>query len=174
MERYLNAYDPVINSINGQEMWPRPNLPPILPPHYQPQPGRPKKLRRRDPNSPMKKTSKRKLYKMSKTVAKVYKCGLCKKTGYNKRAYPLNTAQKENKTTTAIEAVVDNLHERSVNEETATDANTKSASVEVTVELVQMPTQTQQEHQLGTLKVGTVRLLQPIVGIVGPSRLGVL
>ncbi|KAL3498680.1 hypothetical protein ACH5RR_041412 [Cinchona calisaya] len=58
----------------------------------------------------------------------------------------------------------------------------------VTVEPVQLPTQTQQEHQLGTLEglfesqkdrianleVGTVRSFQPIVGIVGPNHQGVL
>ncbi|KAL3530180.1 hypothetical protein ACH5RR_009502 [Cinchona calisaya] len=74
------------------------------------------------------------------------------KAGHNKRACPLNTAQKENEASTAIGAVAENLHECSVNEETANDVNIESASIEVTVEPFQLPTQTQLKHQLGTLE----------------------
>lgn len=87
-EAYLKAYDPVINPINGPGMWPRTNLPPTLPPHYNIYPGRPKKPRRKGLDSPIKK-NKNGADKLSRAVGKGQnKCGHCKVQGHSRKSCP--------------------------------------------------------------------------------------
>lgn len=42
-ETYLKAYTPVVYPMNGQKMWSTTGRPPIQPPNYHKQLGRPKK-----------------------------------------------------------------------------------------------------------------------------------
>ena len=46
---YLNAYNPMIYPINGYKMWPKSGFTRVLPPLQRRKPGRPRKLRVRDP-----------------------------------------------------------------------------------------------------------------------------
>ncbi|KAL3513770.1 hypothetical protein ACH5RR_026487 [Cinchona calisaya] len=87
---YLKAYDPIIKPINEPEMWPDLKLRLILPPRYRPQPRRPKRSRKRQPDSLVKKTSKKGIQKLSRAVSKNYnKCSKCKKIGHNRKTCPL-------------------------------------------------------------------------------------
>ncbi|VVA41509.1 PREDICTED: EUGRSUZ_B01037, partial [Prunus dulcis] len=45
-EAYLRAYEPMIMPMTRQDQWMKINLPPLLPPKYHKQPGRPKKTRK--------------------------------------------------------------------------------------------------------------------------------
>ncbi|XP_028114377.1 uncharacterized protein LOC114312339 [Camellia sinensis] len=49
-ETYMASYEPLIYFINGSEIWPKSVLDASLPPKVKKQPGRPKKLRRREAN----------------------------------------------------------------------------------------------------------------------------
>ncbi|KAL3523086.1 hypothetical protein ACH5RR_015920 [Cinchona calisaya] len=69
-EMFLSAYEPVINPINSPRMRPDTKMPPLFPSHYWVQLGRPKNARKRDPDSPVKKTSKNKLQKLSRAIGK--------------------------------------------------------------------------------------------------------
>ncbi|MCI30564.1 hypothetical protein A2U01_0051774, partial [Trifolium medium] len=50
IEKYRECYSEGITPINGEDMWPKTDFPDILPPAYKRGPGRPKKLRRRQPD----------------------------------------------------------------------------------------------------------------------------
>ena len=47
-EKYITAYTFYIQPFVGKDMWPKTNMPPILPPDVHKVPGRPKKSRRKD------------------------------------------------------------------------------------------------------------------------------
>jgi len=49
-EAYEACYGSPISPINGQQLWPKSNGPQILPPIFKTPPGRPRKLRRREPD----------------------------------------------------------------------------------------------------------------------------
>ncbi|WVZ07385.1 hypothetical protein V8G54_020731 [Vigna mungo] len=77
---YVTCYAPEIVPINGQQMWPTSeNTPLLLPPIYKTPPGRPKKLRRREADEPVRHT------KLSKKQA-IMKCSSCKEYGHNVRS----------------------------------------------------------------------------------------
>src|SRR4051812_7978576 len=46
---YAKCYNYSVSPINGQDMWPEVDMEEMLPPSYKRGPGRPKKLRRREP-----------------------------------------------------------------------------------------------------------------------------
>ncbi|CAL8151536.1 unnamed protein product [Prunus armeniaca] len=46
---YLSSYEPMVRPIPSMDQWQRTNWPPIKPPPYKKQPGRPKKLRNKEP-----------------------------------------------------------------------------------------------------------------------------
>lgn len=93
-DMYIRAYSPVINPFNGSQMWPKINLPPILPPRFHVQPGRPKKARRREPDSPIKK-SKSGADRVSRAVGKGHnKCGYCRVRGHSRKTCPTLIAEK--------------------------------------------------------------------------------
>lgn len=87
---YLYAYAPMINPINGQDLWPRSSNIPLQPPYYTKQPGRPKKARRRAPDSPVRRKTKRGSTRIPRVTVGPgrYKCGKCNKTGHNKTTCP--------------------------------------------------------------------------------------
>jgi len=77
-EAYKVCYGPRITPINGQELWPRTNSTPILPPSFKPPPGRPKKLRKREADENMSHSKAgRKPMRM--------KCNKCNQYGHNSR-----------------------------------------------------------------------------------------
>ncbi|XP_007227226.2 uncharacterized protein LOC18790575 [Prunus persica] len=48
-EAYLSSYEPMVHPIPSMDQWQRTNWPPIIPPPYKKQPGRPKKSRNKGP-----------------------------------------------------------------------------------------------------------------------------
>lgn len=76
---YQDCYDQVISPINGQNKWPKTNYPEILPPQFKRGPGRPKKLRRREPDEERMENGK---WSRAHTTTR---CKRCLKVGHNKR-----------------------------------------------------------------------------------------
>ena len=76
---YIDCYEPIIEPINGQNMWGPSGLPPVQPPIKRRPPGRPKKKRTLEPNEPRSHRKKRGL-----GISK--QCKLCGKLGHNKRS----------------------------------------------------------------------------------------
>nr|POE65458.1 hypothetical protein CFP56_49537 [Quercus suber] len=75
---YKACYEPVIDQINGQNIWTPIGLPPMQPPIKRRSPGRPKKKRAREPNEPSKGHSK------GLGISK--RCKSCGNIGHNKRS----------------------------------------------------------------------------------------
>nr|POE82128.1 hypothetical protein CFP56_60370 [Quercus suber] len=75
---YKACYEPVIDPINGQNIWTPIGLPPMQPPIKRRSPGRPKKKRAREPNEPSKGHSK------GLGISK--RCKSCGNIGHNKRS----------------------------------------------------------------------------------------
>jgi len=95
-QTYMRCYDHGISPINGKNMWPKTNDPDILPPQYKRGPGRPKKLRRREPddgNGPR--------WRRSYTT---HRCNKCFAYGHNSRTCKL-PKPKECATTTTVDVV---------------------------------------------------------------------
>ncbi|KAI5338966.1 hypothetical protein L3X38_018238 [Prunus dulcis] len=66
----------------NEELWERTNFPPILPPVYHKQPGRPKKVRAREKDEkPAASTGS----KLSRSFHVKIKCSICGEQGHNKR-----------------------------------------------------------------------------------------
>lgn len=74
---YLRAYGVPIEPIRGEDMWPKSNADPIVPPKLRIMPGRPKKKRRREINEVIVKN---KYTRKGRTMT----CTVCKNTGHNK------------------------------------------------------------------------------------------
>ncbi|KAJ1386596.1 hypothetical protein SESBI_40646 [Sesbania bispinosa] len=78
----------VIAPINGEQLWPKTGGEPILPPAYKPSAGRPKKLRRREPDESQNPTRLRR-------GGNTTRCGRCQNLGHNSRSCttpPVNPA----------------------------------------------------------------------------------
>ncbi|KAL3537235.1 hypothetical protein ACH5RR_000601 [Cinchona calisaya] len=97
-EAYLRSYEPVVNPVSGHNGWPKTGLV-VQPPNYGRGPGRPKKLRRKDPEElrksrPIVNPNKPNL--SSKVGGKI-RCSYCQeyaghnKTSCPKRAFDLGT-----------------------------------------------------------------------------------
>ncbi|KAK6127151.1 hypothetical protein DH2020_039116 [Rehmannia glutinosa] len=86
--------------VNGPDLWPKCDLPEPLLPKYENRPGRPKKLRRRQPDEPPVGTSSTKLPKHQKFV----KCRKCGAIGHNSR-----TCKSPNQTESATSNAPVNL-----------------------------------------------------------------
>lgn len=80
-ESYALCYGQTISPINGPLKWPETDDVEILPPMYKQGPGRPKKLRRREPDEP----NPTKLRRSNTTN----KCRRCNSLGHNSRRCPL-------------------------------------------------------------------------------------
>ena len=76
---YQDCYDQIISPINGQNKWPKTNFPEVLPPQFKRGPGRPKKLRRREPDEERMENGK---WSRAHTTTK---CKRCLKVGHNNR-----------------------------------------------------------------------------------------
>lgn len=81
-ETYALCYGHSISPINGPLKWPETDDVEILPPMYKQGPGRPKKLRRREPDEPTNPTKVRR-------TNTVNKCRRCNTYGHNSRRCPL-------------------------------------------------------------------------------------
>lgn len=88
---YLDCYDQTITPINGQKMWPKTELPCILPPNYKHGHGRPKKLRRREPDEGSQGNWKRN--------STTHRCKKCLKYGHNARTCKVPNPVKEKEAT---------------------------------------------------------------------------
>ncbi|KAL0315334.1 UNVERIFIED_CONTAM: hypothetical protein Sradi_5411600 [Sesamum radiatum] len=88
---YLRCYEHAIQEVNGAEVWPKCELPPPLPPKYENKPGRPKKMRRRQPDEPPAATNTTRLKKCLKSL----KCGKCGVVGHNARTCNKRSGQAE-------------------------------------------------------------------------------
>ncbi|XP_019154820.1 PREDICTED: uncharacterized protein LOC109151316 [Ipomoea nil] len=102
VESYLSTYEHAIMPITSSEMWPKTGLPPPLPPKYKAQPGRPKKLRKRDKAE--KETSKSTTKLRKKGQKK--RCSVCGKTGHNKSTCNKNKTP----TTSSSQQVQQQIH----------------------------------------------------------------
>lgn len=75
-EAYELNYGPTISPINGQNKWPTTEDPDILPPKHKRGPGRPRKLRRREPDEGQDSIRLRR-------QGTRYRCGTCNEQGHN-------------------------------------------------------------------------------------------
>ncbi|CAL8138909.1 unnamed protein product [Prunus armeniaca] len=72
-EAYLRAYEPMIMPMTSQDQWMKINLPPLLPPKYHKQAGRPKKTRKQVVDEPKQPVNP---YKLPRYIIPL-KCGNC-------------------------------------------------------------------------------------------------
>lgn len=77
-DAYIATYAHGISPINGQKLWEPTEDPTILPPLYKRGPGRPKKLRRRDPHEDTEE-------RLNRGVAR-HRCSRCGQFGHNLRS----------------------------------------------------------------------------------------
>ncbi|MCI38202.1 hypothetical protein A2U01_0059430, partial [Trifolium medium] len=85
---YKDCYDQIISPINGENRWPKTEFPHVLPPQFKRGPGRPKKLRRRDPDEGRRENGK---WSRSNTRNNCKRCG---RPDHNKKTCK-NPAVKE-------------------------------------------------------------------------------
>jgi len=90
-ETWRKTYEPYINPTTSQEFWEKTNLPPINPPPYKRPPGRPKKVRRKDPDESQHSCKIKRVY--DKTT-----CSKCGGKGHNAmscKGEPVNNPTEE-------------------------------------------------------------------------------
>ena len=101
---YIDCYKPIIEPINGQNMWKASGLPPVQPPIKRRPPGRPKKKRALEPDEPRS-------HKKNRDLGISKQCKLCRKLGRNKRSCKgevggnsslLGSASQANRTTRRV------------------------------------------------------------------------
>ncbi|CAL2270221.1 unnamed protein product [Prunus armeniaca] len=78
-ETFLNAYENIIQPVNGMDLWERTDFLEILPPKYNRQPGRPPKVRRKESGEKETKTGRKKVGRYQDSL----KCGTCGQNGHN-------------------------------------------------------------------------------------------
>ncbi|KAL0284342.1 UNVERIFIED_CONTAM: hypothetical protein Sangu_2830500 [Sesamum angustifolium] len=100
--------------VNGAELWPKCELPPPLPPKYENKSGRPKKMRRRQPDEPPAATNTTRLKKCLKSL----------KCGQESKNVGLKLVGKSNN----ISSVNVNTKGKEVDEGYGDDVHTKSQS----------------------------------------------
>ena len=87
-ESLAAAWEPCVYPTSGSNLWPQSNRDPILPPPHRRQPGRPKKLRKRERDEP------RNPYKMPRTNTQI-RCSQCGVLGHNKKRCKDNEASNQ-------------------------------------------------------------------------------
>lgn len=99
---YLQSYEPVLNPINGPNLWEHIDLPAMKPPTYRRSAGRPKKMRKKASEEERRDNCVNpiKPHKVSK-VGTMMSCSCCKKYGHNKRGCPDKNKQTTERTTTS-------------------------------------------------------------------------
>ena len=79
-EKYFEAYENLIQPVQGMKFWEPSENKCIIPPSFKRQPGRPKKRRHREGDENE--------FKLSKRGQKSVKCSVCKASGHNKARCP--------------------------------------------------------------------------------------
>ena len=81
----MRAYSPIV-PMTSEDLWPKCHRPPLMPPFYHKQPGRPRKKRMRPAGEQPRKsnptTTKLQRYNLET------KCSLCRQKGHNMRGCP--------------------------------------------------------------------------------------
>ncbi|XP_021834856.1 uncharacterized protein LOC110774604, partial [Prunus avium] len=85
-EAFMKAYKPMVHPMPSQDLWPKTNFPPLLPPKFHKQPGRPKKSRISLAGEPSS-SSNPKAKHLPRYNLEI-KCSICKQAGHNKRKCP--------------------------------------------------------------------------------------
>ncbi|PQM36411.1 uncharacterized protein Pyn_37183 [Prunus yedoensis var. nudiflora] len=83
----MKAYKPMVHPMPSQDLWPKTNFPPSLPPKFHKQPGRPKKTKISSAGEPSP-SSNPKAKHLPRYNLEI-KCSICKQPGYNKRKCPM-------------------------------------------------------------------------------------
>ncbi|XP_040369906.1 uncharacterized protein LOC121051504 isoform X2 [Rosa chinensis] len=91
-KRYMAIYSNFIKAVNSMDLWGRCEDPPILPPTYSRQPGRPKTQRIKDFSEKLQ-TAEGKLGRQQRSL----KCGNCHQVGHNVKTCQRHLPPKENK-----------------------------------------------------------------------------
>ncbi|KAM5570015.1 hypothetical protein ABKV19_017171 [Rosa sericea] len=91
-KRYMAIYSNFIRAVNSMDLWGRCEDPPILPPAYSRQPGRPKTQRIKDSSEKITK-AEGKLGRQQRSL----KCGNCHQVGHNVKTCQRHLPPKENK-----------------------------------------------------------------------------
>ncbi|KAL0320080.1 UNVERIFIED_CONTAM: hypothetical protein Sradi_5269500 [Sesamum radiatum] len=86
IETFKKAYSFIINPVRGQTEWPETGKGPVAPNSEIRLPGRPKKVRRREPDEPAPSTNKN--LKLRRVGQKTLSCSKCHREGHNKRKCP--------------------------------------------------------------------------------------
>ena len=76
---YIDCYEPIIEPINGQNMWKASGLPPVQPPIKRRPPSRPKKKRALEPDEPRS-------HRKNRGLGILKQCKLYGKLGHNRRS----------------------------------------------------------------------------------------
>nr|XP_027083986.1 uncharacterized protein LOC113706312 [Coffea arabica] len=99
---YLQSYEPVLNPINGPNLWEHIDLPAMKSPTYRRFARRPKKMRKKASEEDRRDScvNQTKPHKVSK-VGTMMSCSRCKKYGHNKRGCPDKNKQTTEGTTTS-------------------------------------------------------------------------
>ena len=84
-DKYLASYQYSMEPAKGRSMWPKTNMPPLLPPEVNKVAGRLKICRRKDPEEPKKSEQ------LSRRGA-IMTCSICSETGHNKKGCPNKSA----------------------------------------------------------------------------------
>ncbi|KAI5334398.1 hypothetical protein L3X38_024531 [Prunus dulcis] len=82
-ETYLRTYERMIMPMISQDQLIKTNLPPLMPPKYHKQPGRPKKSRNKATNEPKQASNPYKLPRCGIPL----KCGNCEGKNHNRKGY---------------------------------------------------------------------------------------
>lgn len=122
---YEATYGHEISPINGQTMWEPTNDPDILPPLFKRRPGRPKKLRRRDPYEDTEQTH------LHRGVAR-HRCSRCGQHGHNTRRCTLPPPVNEEGENSQAQ------NESQVINETQTQTETQAQNQVPTVSIIQL------------------------------------
>ncbi|BFG20051.1 hypothetical protein CerSpe_063250 [Prunus speciosa] len=85
-EAFMKAYKRMVHPMPSQDLWPKTNFPPLLPPKFHKQPGRPKKSRISLAGEPSS-SSNPKAKHLPRYNLEI-KCSICKQPEHNKRKCP--------------------------------------------------------------------------------------
>ncbi|CAL2227020.1 unnamed protein product [Prunus armeniaca] len=85
-EAFMRAYSPMVHPMISEDLWPKCHRPPLMPPLYHKQPGRPRKKRMRSageqPSKSNHTATKLQRYNLET------KCSLCRQGSHNRRSCP--------------------------------------------------------------------------------------
>ncbi|CAL8119400.1 unnamed protein product [Prunus armeniaca] len=104
---FMRAYGPMVHPMTSEDLWPKCDRPPLMPPLYHKQPGRPRKKRMRSageqPSKSNPTATKLQRYNLET------KCSLCRQGGHNMRSCPKakegSSSRKSTQDTTSTKRV---------------------------------------------------------------------